>query len=155
MAESYNERVWQPAYNRQMNNPHLQLDVPVKWSRLIVKRHFERCGYPIPITKGLANCFHSCKHLTTRRRMARLLRQAEQLMDLSYQSVRVCNPISGEIKCDNQATKIWFSHAKAYSDMLIKSKPLLECESSGTASLALQKPKDSTGDVAMFRSIMN
>jgi len=65
------------------------------------------------------------------------------------------NPISGEVKCDNAATKIWFSHAKAYSDMLIKSKPLLEADTSGTASLALQKPKDSSSDVSMFRSIMN
>lgn len=138
MADAYNERVWRPAFDRSMSNPHLQLAVPVRWTRLIVKRHFE-----------------NCKHLTTRRRMARLLRQAEQLMDLSYQSVRVMNPISGEVKCDNAATKIWFSHAKAYSDMLIKSKPLLEAEGAGTASLAMQKPKDSTSDVAMFRSIMN
>lgn len=43
----------------------------------------------------------------------------------------------------------------AYSDMLIKAKPLLEAETVGTSSLALQKPKDSSSDVNMFRSIMN
>ena len=58
MSEAYNERVWKPAFDRASHNPHLNLTVPVQWTRLIVKRHFE-----------------SCKHLTTRRRMARLLRQ--------------------------------------------------------------------------------
>jgi len=82
--------------------------------------------------------------------------QAEQLMDLSYQSVRVYNPITNEVKCDNAATKIWFSHAKAYSDMLIKSKPLLEAEGVGAnPAMGIQKPKDATDDVHMFRSIMN
>ena len=103
MAEAYNERVWTPAYNRHMSNPHLQLTIPVRWTRLIVKRHFE-----------------CCKHLTTRRRMARLLRQAEQLMDLSYQSVRIMNPITGEVKCDNNATKVWFNHAKGSCILCVK-----------------------------------
>lgn len=32
------------------------------------------------------------------------------------------NPISGEVKCDNAATKIWFSHAKGTCTLCKESK---------------------------------
>ena len=108
------------------------------------------------MTRVLCRHFENCKHLTTRRRMARLLQQAERLMNLTYQSVRVQNPVTGEVKADAAAAKLWFTHAKSYSEMLIKSKPLLEVDSGGGGVQQMfAKAEKGVDDINMFKSICN
>lgn len=155
ISEAYNERVYQPAVERAAQCPHLQLRVPTKWSRLIVKRCVRLQWCVVCLLNARARHFENCKHLTTRRRMARLLQQAERLMNLTYQSVRVQNPVTGEVKADAAAAKLWFTHAKSYSEMLIKSKPLLEVEGGGGAQQMFAKVEKGVDDMSMFKSICN
>ena len=77
-------------------------------------------------------------------------------MNLTYQSVRVQNPVTGEVKADPASAKLWFAHAKSYSEMLLKSKPLLEVESGGGGVQQIfTKVEKGQDDINMFKSICN
>ena len=108
IAVCFNKEVVEPAQRLADRSPNLQIEVPALWNRLMVKRHFT-----------------ICKQMT-RRKLARLVEQGERLLELVYRGCRVRNPVTGEVKADLAATRSYFQHASVYSQMLIKSKPILE-----------------------------
>ena len=134
ISQCFNEEVVSPAEKLADASPNVQIEVPHRWSRLGVKRHFT-----------------VCKQMT-RRKLSRLVEQGERLLELVYKGCRVRNPLTGVVKADPISTRAYFQHAQVYSSILIKAKPILEPAMDST-SVILGKRTSATNNINTKSSI--
>ena len=134
IASAYNAEIVRPARDLALSNSGMSVvEVPIEWSRMVVARHFKECK------------------LLPRRKLVHVLVQAERIMDLTYANCRQRNAATGEIRCDPVTTKMWWAQVRCYTDLVLKSRSILEGGEGGTGT---QLKKKSVASQNMWKGMM-